>query len=1154
MADSFSINVPINCPVCQTHFSMEIWLFVVAREQPDLVNRLIAGELDNISCPNSHQFRLPFGILLLLGEGDEAYLLFSPGGEKLEEPELELAGHMVLLLREKIGAKFRESWLEKDSLRFLPRSLLPVAIKDGWDAALQKLPENEDYIKKKEVSDRLAPLLNELAKLDKQTDQHRYIEICTQALEIVPRAQNPDLWAGLHFELGDCLSLDDSVGSVANHDLAINHYRLALEVYKIDIYPADWARLQFSLAITFEKGMSENHPDNIENCMKHCEEALRVYKKDSFPNEWAQIQFMLGGAYRHRLTGQRAEDIEAAISHTEMAMDVLSRQSYPLPWAYAQLNLAICYRTRIRGDPKENIEKALAHNELALEIFSREAYPDVWAQIHSNLINVYLVRLTGIPAENFEQAIRHFDLVLEVFTQENFPVDWAKAHVNLAEVFIGRVLGDRSQNIERAISCCESALKIFARETYPVEWASANFILANSYSYRVQGERAVNLNKATELYESALQVFTPGSFPERWGMIQNDLAYIYFTSRDDDQGENLDKAIARCYMTLKILSREAFPERWAHVQFNLSSAYYSRTRGGRIKNLNKAIAHSTQALKVYDKGSYPEKWAFTQLGLINAFFERIDSKRTESLKQVIAHGEQLWQYLQGFFGLISAVEKLGTKNSFFSLDGLLIAAYHELSELEPSLAPSFNIRALEIAEASKSRWLSEQIGRGNIIPPPSIPTNELAMEQALVAKISELDSGALVGDRWRLEDVQSQHHTLTYMEQRRQAMNDLGEIWKRFQDYGLEAQDFVSLRRGDPSSWKDLKKIVEDSDSRIACLSLFVGVEGVVAFFWYSGLEAPFTFFPSVSIVELSDVYFQNYIDEILEREKNKVMFPDRKPTHAWRKLGERLLLPLMPFLKNIDHLVISADQIFHHMPIHALELNPKGDSLIDYVSISYASAFGSLVRLLKRPLTVTENSLSIGYSNAPPQSLENIIFQGEAEAVASELSIRANLGLEANSTLLRNITQPLKAIHLSCHGGFDLYRPLESAILLADGPFTARQWMDLHLVADLVTISACELGQSWSLGGGENLGFPQVLIMSGAQSALLGLWRVNAWTTLVFMQDFYKRWHSGQPKALALRHAMLGLRDGKLLPSTVGLDVSDPYFWASFDLYGNWQ
>jgi CHAT domain-containing protein len=180
---------------------------------------------------------------------------------------------------------------------------------------------------------------------------------------------------------------------------------------------------------------------------------------------------------------------------------------------------------------------------------------------------------------------------------------------------------------------------------------------------------------------------------------------------------------------------------------------------------------------------------------------------------------------------------------------------------------------------------------------------------------------------------------------------------------------------------------------------------------------------------------------------------------------------------------------------------------------------------------------------------------------VARQLHVSPLLDQEANSGRLQAVLRDrlLRLVHLSCHGGFDTSDPLRSGVLLADGIFTARQWMELHFRADLVTLSACQTGLSGSLGGDEMAGLSQALLYAGASSLLVGLWSVNALTTAALMVDFYRRlWDENRDKrtdeATALREAALALRDGRLLPPMEGVDPSDPYYWAPFILVGDWR
>ena len=87
-------------------------------------------------------------------------------------------------------------------------------------------------------------------------------------------------------------------------------------------------------------------------------------------------------------------------------------------------------------------------------------------------------------------------------------------------------------------------------------------------------------------------------------------------------------------------------------------------------------------------------------------------------------------------------------------------------------------------------------------------------------------------------------------------------------------------------------------------------------------------------------------------------------------------------------------------------------------------------------------------------------------------------------------------------------------------------------LKAELVTLSACETALGREAGGEGFVGFTQALLMSGARSVCLSLWKVDDTATALLMQRFYanllgrRTGLSGpMPKAEALREAKAWLR-----------------------------
>ena len=141
--------------------------------------------------------------------------------------------------------------------------------------------------------------------------------------------------------------------------------------------------------------------------------------------------------------------------------------------------------------------------------------------------------------------------------------------------------------------------------------------------------------------------------------------------------------------------------------------------------------------------------------------------------------------------------------------------------------------------------------------------------------------------------------------------------------------------------------------------------------------------------------------------------------------------------------------------------------------------------------------------------------------------------------------------IHLATHGVIDETFPVRTAVILTqiglpdpleqalknrpvfDGRVSVREiqrgWA---LNAELVTLSACETALGRDAGGEGFVGFTQALLISGARSLCLSLWKVDDTATALLMQRFYANLlgrraglTAPMPKAEALREAKAWLR-----------------------------
>jgi len=243
-----------------------------------------------------------------------------------------------------------------------------------------------------------------------------------------------------------------------------------------------------------------------------------------------------------------------------------------------------------------------------------------------------------------------------------------------------------------------------------------------------------------------------------------------------------------------------------------------------------------------------------------------------------------------------------------------------------------------------------------------------------------------------------------------------------------------------------------------------------------------------------------------------------------------------------------------------------------------------------------------------------------EVEALAQlfqsdDRPARALLGADASEPELDRLAAAGELgrfgfIHLATHGVIDEAIPQRSAVILTqtglpdplaqalkkkpvfDGRLSVREIQrSWDLKAELVTLSACETALGRAAGGEGFVGFTQALLMSGARSVCLSLWKVDDKATSLLMTRFYQNLlgkrpalRAPLPKAEALREAKEWLRsltvdqiDGELAalsrgdvrplakvnattspgasPSAKSSGVrryDHPYYWAAFVLVGD--
>jgi len=140
-----------------------------------------------------------------------------------------------------------------------------------------------------------------------------------------------------------------------------------------------------------------------------------------------------------------------------------------------------------------------------------------------------------------------------------------------------------------------------------------------------------------------------------------------------------------------------------------------------------------------------------------------------------------------------------------------------------------------------------------------------------------------------------------------------------------------------------------------------------------------------------------------------------------------------------------------------------------------------------------------------------------EVESIASLYAPKAAkyLGEEATEEKAKSIGKDIPYIHFACHAFVNERFPLDSALALTipekpkegqdNGLLQAWEIFEqVHIDADLVTLSACETGLGKEMGGEGLVGLTRAFQYAGARSVLASLWKVEDRSTEELMKRFY--------------------------------------------------
>lgn len=258
-----------------------------------------------------------------------------------------------------------------------------------------------------------------------------------------------------------------------------------------------------------------------------------------------------------------------------------------------------------------------------------------------------------------------------------------------------------------------------------------------------------------------------------------------------------------------------------------------------------------------------------------------------------------------------------------------------------------------------------------------------------------------------------------------------------------------------------------------------------------------------------------------------------------------------LPKKSNYKNLIIIPDGILNFLPFEALLTKKTATTNfaeMPYLLHNYSIGYNSSVtfylndveqkRRNKKVLgifPVFENTdYALTYSKKEMASIKDK-FEGKyfENSTATFDNFKKN---SANYSIL----------HLSTHASSgDIVSP--ASIKFYDQEILYSELYNLNINPDLVVLSACETGIGKLYKSEGAMSVARGFQFAGAKNLLFSLWKVNDYTTSVFMDKFYGNLKKGSSFLESNHQAKLDF----LADKTISNAKKSPYYWSAFVYYG---
>lgn len=836
---------------------------------------------------------------------------------------------------------------------------------------------------------------------------------------------------------------------------------------------------------------------------------------------WGQTLYL-----RYKITEQQV-DLQEAFEIFEKIVQV-SQPDTP-QWADAQHQLGILLLERSsQNEHEEDLELAIVTLQQVFQATQPDSsdWPRVLLDVGRGWFNRYQ---RESKLADLEAAIDAFQMLTKILLPGS--TEWTNAQFYLGSGLYDRYKRSRKQiDLLASVEVLQKAAQIMPanKSDRPILLNTLGNALFEKYLW---GGKPEDVEAGLAYFLQANNATPIGSLNRP--LLLNDLGK-WLSVADSKNLTALDSAIKIYRLAIQGIP-EASRHQSGYLYNNLGNALYNRYNlGFKVSDLQEAIVAYTKAIQETPPDSHDMTILLKNGG--KALYARYLRRRKQvDLHAAITAWEKSLQLSYTRFVTLTVNYQVGQQWHDKDLVAQLISAYLEQAKRNLANSSSALHRSLEIAEGSKSRLLTQLVGRGSLPLPASLSPEVANQEQELLTELAILDTQELASHGFLNPDRgESSYHRR--LQRRQLAFQALETLWESIHNLGQEGAAYVALRRGSALTWPEYLDLAKTLGPTTALLSFYETDEYLLLFLLRENWSNPHVVSAPLKKTDWTTII------ECFHREI-RLYAPGTQRGETWERLLIPLLTKIQPLLVGVKRLILSPSGNGHLLPWSILAEHAPLASPEQPLSLVVLPALSILPRLQQRPHSLPGPALVVGN---PSQDKPLPFAEDEACQVAELFSTQPLLGAAATKSAILARLSDATLIHLATHAAFDPTNPLESGILLADGVLTAREVLQHRLRADLLVLSACESGQVGILGGEELAGLSQAFLQAGVRSVLVSLWRVDDLATAALILTFFRKIQAGADKALALRQAITDIQQDPRW--------KHPYYWGAFVLIGDWN